>query len=262
MSAPLAVTAGQGGRRAGPSGPARIAAARWGLPFLEREHKVALTPHLGVYADAFLVLGGDGWSLRDAQGVLRYSPGMAMLRIKRLEAGHPLDDQLLRQGEVRPGDVVFDGSLGLGADALVCAKAVGPSGRVIAVERSLALCALVAEGLRLPSPFRDLAPIDCLHGDSGTVLQGMADASVDVVLFDPMFEVPLKASPAFEVLRRYASFAPLTAEMLQSAKRVARRCVLVKRGRASSAPAGLSLVPDDRRRFGRASWLKLGGAPQ
>lgn len=224
----LAVTASQNGRRGGPVALARAAAERWRLPFLERPRKSGLCGAIGVFAEAFLVCGGDGWALRDESSTLRFTPGMAMLRVKRMAAGFASEDQLLRQAELRPGDTVLDGTLGLGADALVCAAAVGPSGRVMAVERSTALCALVAESLRLRPPLADLAPIECTLGDAGDVLRGMLPRSVDVVVLDPMFARPLKASPAFELLRRYASAVPLAPSTVDEALRVARRCVLVK----------------------------------
>lgn len=258
MVFPLAVTVSQRGRSA-PTTRARAAAARWGLPYLERPRKTGLEPQLGVFATTFLVLGGDGWTLRDAHGALRFSPGMAMLRIKRIDAGHPLDDQVIKLGELRPGDVVLDGTLGLGADALVCAKAVGPSGRVIGVEQSLPLFALVSEGVGGPLPFTGMAPIACVHGLAGEVLAGMGDASVDVVLFDPMFELPKKASPAFEILRRYASFEPLTPATLGQARRVARRWVLVKSGRFTRLLAELGLQPEPGSRSADVRWARVRG---
>src|SRR5437879_3516961 len=60
---------------------ARACAAAWELPFFAREKSTGLPD------GTFLVLGGDGWTLRDPTGALRFSEGLARLRIKRLEAG-------------------------------------------------------------------------------------------------------------------------------------------------------------------------------
>ena len=53
---------------------ARESAERWGLPFVERARRAALEPLLGAKAHALLVLGTDGWTLRDPEGALRFAP--------------------------------------------------------------------------------------------------------------------------------------------------------------------------------------------
>ena len=122
---------------------AQAKATQWGVPYFERPDRVCLTQCIGTVADALLVLSGKGWTLHDAEGSLSFSPGMAAVRVKRPQE----EDVLVRLCELKPGDSVLDGTLGLAADALVCARAVGPSGRVIGVEASLPLFALASEGL-------------------------------------------------------------------------------------------------------------------
>jgi 16S rRNA (guanine1516-N2)-methyltransferase len=65
------------------------------------------------------------------------------------------------------------------------------------------------------------------HADSRTLLAELPDKSFDVVLFDPMFTQPKKASGAFDILRRCADHAPLTQQTIERARRVARRAVLI-----------------------------------
>src|SRR5205814_10498223 len=120
---------------------ARACAAAWELPFFAREKSTGLPD------GTFLVLGGDGWTLRDPTGALRFSEGLARLRIKRLEAGED-DDVLMKLCELKPGDHVLDCTFGLGADAQVCAHVVGARGRVVGIEKSLPLWALASEGLK------------------------------------------------------------------------------------------------------------------
>ena len=92
---------------------ARAAAEAWGLPYLERARNAAAPTG----AEALLVLGGDGWTLWTPEGALRFTPGMAQLRIKRfaqgfdedmlirlgglmmLEAGEPIDAKYLEEGK-------------------------------------------------------------------------------------------------------------------------------------------------------------------
>jgi hypothetical protein len=156
------------------------------------------------------------------------------------------DDQLVRLGEIGPGDIVLDATLGLAADALVCARAVGASGRVIGVEASLPLFLLVKEGLARMRPFPKSCAVEPRLGRAEALLAELPDGSVDCELFDPMFDRPRRASQAFDVLRRFALHEPLTEETLLEARRVARRWVVVKVGRYAE-PSGSSGLPQTRR---------------
>jgi 16S rRNA (guanine1516-N2)-methyltransferase len=236
---------------------ARERAAAWGLPWLERPRNSSLEPLLA-HATALLIFGGDGLTLRDAFGTLRFSPGMAQLRIKRLDAGFE-EDMLLRLGELRGGDRLLDCTFGLGADALVSARAVGVAGRVVAIEKSLPLYALAAQELEAPWA-EGFAKIDVRHGDSAEQLAQLPAKSFDVVLFDPMFGRPNKSSNAFAMLRRYADDAPLTAEMLADARRVARRWVVIKGSRYSKDFKKLGLVAEPRSLSRGVLWARLPGA--
>ncbi len=256
MTPPLAITLSQQQKPAWEA-DARAAAERWGVPFFARPHKRGLEPFVGTVAQAFLVRGGDGWSLWDREGALRFTPGMAMLRIKRLMTGEGGADTLLGLAEARAGDVIVDGTLGLGADALVCAYAAGPTGRVLGCEASLALAALVGEGLRLSPPFEGLAPIEVRHDTSAHFLAGLPTASADVVLLDPMFDRPKRSSPAFEVLRRHAQMGQLTAPTLAEARRVARRWVVVKAGRYTQIFRELGITPTHLSRYNDVVWARL-----
>lgn len=258
--APLAVTT-SGSRDEALIAHARAAAARWGLPFVERPRKAPLSALLGHRASALLAFGADGLTLWDAQGSLRFSPGMAMLRVKRLDAGRD-EDLMLRFGEIAPGDAILDCTLGLGADALVAARAVGPSGRVVGVERSLALFALAEEGLGAYPYGPRSARVEVVHADSGALLKAQPAGSFDVVLCDPMFNRPRRSSPAFEMLRRYADPAPLTPEMLDEARRVARRWVLVKAAKYWNDLGRLGLTALPVSRFADVVWARLAANPR
>lgn len=248
MKTPLAVTvtAKQPGRYVA---RAREKAAEWGVPYFEREKKSSIDPLLEK-ADALLLLGGDGWTLTDSQGELQCTPGMAAVRIKRLQRDpSAADDGLLRFAELAAGDSVFDGTLGLGTDALVCAYRVGPSGRVIGCEASLPIFALVSEGLR--------GKIEVRRGRTLELLKTFESSSIDVITLDPMFDLPRSASPAFEILRRHAVHERLDQETLDEARRVAKRWVVVKAGRYGHELQRLGLVAEQEiRRSSPILWAR------
>lgn len=256
MTVPLAVTvtAKQTGRYLV---RAREQALAWGLPFLERPPRTPLEQTLGTQAEALLVLTGEGWKLHDAQGSLYFSPGMATVRIKRLGTPAQEEDVLVRLCELKAGDSVLDCTLGLGADALVCARVVGPSGRVIGVEASLPLFALASEGLKTP-PFEDSAVVEVRHGRALEVLRTLEAHSLDCVIFDPMFDLPKGSTPSFDMLRRYALHEPLDEATLAEARRVARRWVVVKGGRYGKELTRLGLTALRLTRFKPLVWARVG----
>ena len=237
---------------------ARDAAARHHLPFVEREAQrlPELVRQVGV--EALLVLGGRTVTLHLDGADHCYAPGMGALRARRLVVGELVTrDPFLAAAGLLPGDQVLDCTLGLGADSLVAAEAVGGAGCVVALESSPALAAWVAEGLRrvaLPAARR----IEVRCAEHGPALAELPDRSFDVVLFDPMFRHARAQARTFDAVRRLADHRPLEPAALERARRVARRFVVVKDG----APGwdlrrlGLAPLPGSRwakRLYGRAA---------
>src|SRR5262249_29972862 len=89
---------------------ARQAAKKWGLPFIERKRKAPLGALFGPEAHALLVFGAEGLALWDREGALRFTPGMARLRVKRLDAGIQ-EDLLVRIAGFQAGETVLDCTL-------------------------------------------------------------------------------------------------------------------------------------------------------
>ena len=230
---------------------ARATAGRFGLRYVTRA-QLPLDPMLEA-GGAALVFEERTIRLLDAIGSLRFHPGLAHLRLQRLESGE--GDTLVRLAALRPGDSVLDCTLGQAQDARVAARAVGPTGRVTGVEHSLALAALQDAGFRRPTS-RDArsAEIHVIHAEALDVLRARPDRSEDVILFDPMFSRPKKSQPGFEVLRRHAAEEPLSRELLEEAARVARRRVLVKAGRYGGDLHRLGLEPVGRTRSSELEW--------
>jgi len=237
---------------------ARLAALELGVPYVARHHKLPLKTLLAETADAFIVFEAGAVSLVDAQGTLRFSPGLGHLRVRQLDAG-VREDMLLRVGGLREGERVLDCTLGLGADAQVAARLVGPTGAVTALEKSPALYLLVRHGLTtLPRQPRS-CELQVVHADATGYLRAQPTGAFDVVLFDPMFERKRKSSVAFETLRRHADYAPLTRETVAEAQRVARRVVVLKGSRYSSDLKKLGIHPEPARPNATVLWARLPG---
>jgi len=227
---------------------ARAAAERHRLPYAPRGKRPAAEVAREAGADALLVLSPRFAALVVAGAERRWSPGMGSLRAKRLRGrAAGIDDPTARDpfldaAGLREGDLVLDCTVGLGADALVAAEAVGPRGRVVGIEASPALAAWVAEGLRR-LPDEAARRIEIRSGGHAEVLADLPDRSFDVVLFDPMFRHARSEPPGFDLVRRLADPRPLSPDALARARRVARRWVLVKDGAPGWDLARLGLVP-------------------
>jgi SAM-dependent methyltransferase len=237
---------------------ARLAALELGVPYVARHHKLPLKTLLAETADAFIVFEAGAVSLVDAQGTLRFSPGLGHLRVRQLDAGVQ-EDMLLRVGGLREGERVLDCTLGLGADAQVAARLVGPTGAVTALEKSPALYLLVRHGLTTLPRHPRSCELQVVHADAAGYLRAQPAGAFDVVLFDPMFERKRKSSVAFETLRRHADYAPLTRETVAEAQRVARRVVVLKGSRYSSDFKKLGIHPEPARPNATVLWARLPG---
>jgi hypothetical protein len=229
------------------------------VPFVEREWKGALQPILE-RARSVIVFGTGRLELWDASGHVAFAEGLAALRIGRWARGDR-NDALVRAADLRAGDTVLDCTLGLGQDAMVAARAVGPSGRVLGVEKSVALHALVSSGLQARRPDPEACRVETLRGDCAQVLASLPPGAFDAVLFDPMFGRSQGAQPAFQMLRRHAEAAPLSPEVLRLGRRAARRVVVVKAARYSDQLRRLGLTPEPGPRFAQVSWARASPLP-
>ncbi|HYO70930.1 MAG TPA: class I SAM-dependent methyltransferase [Archangium sp.] len=240
---------------------AREAARIWNLPFIPRRPKQPIGPLLKSVADAFLVFEREGVTLWDGEGSFSFNPGMAHLRRLRILSGQVGgEDALVRVAELRAGDQVLDCTLGLGQDALVAALVVGPKGRVVGLEKSFALYAVISEGLAAYDYGPQSCHVEPVHADSHAFLRSQPAGSFDVVFFDPMFEKPKKSQPAFEMLRRFAEHAPLSPETLEEARRVARRWVVVKGSKYSDDLKKLGLEAEPGSRYTSMIWGRIPAA--
>jgi len=166
-----------------------------------------------------------------------FHPGMAKTRLHNCRRGH--EDAMLRAMGLQPGDGVLDCTLGRATDALVAAWKAGPEGRIVGIEKSRLLAELTIHGLaHYVDPSRELTAllrhIEAHCGDYSVVLPTLPDDAFEVVYFDPIFDQPLEASQAMAPLRELADASPLAPAAVAEARRVARRCVVIKQRRGSA----------------------------
>jgi 16S rRNA (guanine1516-N2)-methyltransferase len=224
-------------------------AGRHGLPFFARANRPLTRIVAAAGVDALLVLS-QARSVLVADGAERpWSAGMGMLRVKRVldrRGGDREDaihrDPFLEAAGLRPGDLVLDCTAGLGADALVAAAAIGPLGRVVALESSPALAAWTGEGIRRLD-LELAARVEVRCADHAAWLAAAPARSFDVVVFDPMFRHARAEPGGFDLVRRLADARPLDPAALVLARRVARRWVIVKDGAPGWDLARLGLAP-------------------
>lgn len=210
-------------------------AAQLSAPLVERRQDSLHKLRQKHREEAVLVVTAEGAKLEiPGRQPFFFHPNTAAFRIKRLERGDT--DTMLAACQIQPGDRVLDATLGLGADAIVFAHAVGPLGRVLGVESEKLIALLVADGLRHwqtdSAPLRNaMRRVEVRCGDHVEVLRAQPDDSFDIVYFDPMFEITVAASKGIAGIREYANAAALRDEAVSEALRVAKRRVVLKEGR-------------------------------
>ncbi|KJR45198.1 Protein-L-isoD(D-D) O-methyltransferase [Desulfosporosinus sp. I2] len=180
---------------------------------------------------------------------LSFHPSMAVIRLINLLRGEA--DRFLEATQITSGDSLLDATLGLGTDALIGAWAVGGTGKVLALEQSPVLAAIVHDGL---SHFTDLVSnyknndkqlawaslaqasqrIEIRCGDHLEYLKQIPSRSFDVVYFDPMFRKTRKQSNSIRPLHQWSDCRPLDLKAIFEACRIARKRVVLKERKYSS----------------------------
>lgn len=179
---------------------------------------------------------------RDAHAApFYYHPNAALLRYKQWKkTGH---DPFLSVVGLSEGETMIDATLGMGADAVLAQVAVGASGSVTGLEANPYIAFIVKQGFASWSEGDDqfttsLQNIHVVQTENLTYLKACPPESVDVVYFDPMFEVRMH-SPGLAGLKQFASYQSLTEEVVKEAKRVAKHKIVLKNPTSSSLFARL-----------------------
>lgn len=208
-------------------------AKRLNIPYVRRNKKTLKYLHEHRDPEIFVVNSNRGlcFNKKDADEIF-YHPNMAFHRIKQIERGQK--DSLVSACNLVEGMTFLDCTLGLASDTLVASYAVGPSGQVIATEKSFPLSVLVREGLgyyvQTDQPdLKDIVEkLKIINCDNLEYLKSLPDDAVDVVYFDFMFTKSLETSQGIKVIKPVVSYDLLTPKHVSEARRVARKKVVVK----------------------------------
>lgn len=173
---------------------------------------------------AVLVLSHDGLVLEQLNGErFFFHPDTAQLRIKSNR------DPLLELVGRSP-KTICDCTMGLATDSIVMASA---GHQVTAIESSPLIAFIVGQGLKKTDTGYDLLTaamrsITVVVKENITFLRQQPSNSFDILYFDPMFSELIPESHNLAGLSALANPSPLTKEVLEEAKRVAKEKILLK----------------------------------
>ena len=209
---------------------AKAWAQELGVEFLSRQAEGSLQDMLTTYdLDCLLVATQRGPQIYTTEGLLKFHPGMAVLRLENLRKGQK--DNFATACELQPGDKFLDCTLGFASDSAIAAYLVGKEGTVVGLEGSQPLWFVVEAGLKIyqcenPLLTEALRRITAINSKAEEYLVALPPDSFDVVYFDPMFQRPIQASSNMVPLRPIAYHKTLDRAMLEAALRVAKKVVV------------------------------------
>ncbi|MDQ0253626.1 hypothetical protein J2S74_000998 [Evansella vedderi] len=160
-----------------------------------------------------------------------FHPNAAMFRAKRWMKTK--EDPLVQACNLKEGDSFLDATMGLASDAIIASLATGPNGEVIGIEESEMIAFIVKSGLsnyesNVSEIDEALRRIRVYSHSNLEWLRKAETDSMDVVYFDPMFEEEVSGSNGFDPMRPFTVKSSFTEEVLEEAKRVAKKRVVLK----------------------------------
>jgi 16S rRNA (guanine1516-N2)-methyltransferase len=210
---------------------AKAAAAELGCTFRARTRESLKDIRSATGCSYLIVITGEEVRFVSPSETFWFHPNMARTRIEVMLGGGM--DRLGEFIGLKPGDRVLDATCGLGADAITAAHITGETGRVLALEQSEVLAAIVRHGAaiyrhRTEAVVEAMRRVEVVTGHAGDYLAGEKEGAWDIVYFDPMFEQTFGASQGLDLVRTLAWPEPTTPELIIEAQRVAARCVVMK----------------------------------
>jgi len=211
---------------------ARSVAGELCVPYVTRNKESIFTLQQREEADVIAV-GKNRLELHpyDGEEPIFFHPNSSMFRAKRVLRGEY--DPFLEATKLEEGMSFLDCTLGLASDSIIASLVTGESGRVMGIEGNRYVAYLVKEGLRSWSTGvseldEAMQRIFVHHQTFEAYLRCCEDNSVDVVYFDPMFSETIEESDGIRGLKQVALYTTLSEEVMEEAKRVAKKRVVLK----------------------------------
>lgn len=205
---------------------------KWNIPYIER-NKLTVKQLQDRWKDDLIVVGKERLELYFF-GELEpffFHPNSAMFRIKRLMKQET--DPFIEACGLELGSSFLDCTFGMGSDSIVASFVTGDRGKTIGIEWNRYIALIVKEGLKtwntnIPEINAAMNKIEVIHGDHLHMLKQFPTNSFDCVYFDPMFDEHITESNGIHVLSKVAMKTPFTTELIEEAKRVAKKRVVLK----------------------------------
>ncbi|QOR68953.1 class I SAM-dependent methyltransferase [Cytobacillus suaedae] len=185
------------------------------------------------YNHDVLVVGKNRLELHtlNKQEPFFFHPNSAMFRIKRLMNRE--DDPLIKAAGLKEGMSFLDCTLGLGSDSIVASFIVGNQGKAVGIEGNELLSYLVKTGLHtwdsgIENFNQAMQRVNVINKDHLDYLKSCSSKSFDIVYFDPMFEEAIDESNGISALKNIAVYKNITNEVIEEARRVAIKKVILK----------------------------------
>ncbi len=165
---------------------------------------------------------------------LFFHPGTGLIRTKVMERNE--EDLLIKALGISPEDKVLDCTGGLANDSVVISYYL-EKGTLITLEKSMELFLIVKYGLlsysrgskKLKESFKRINLINIDYNKYFDELELLNLKEVyDSIYFDPMFAKPVEESSGISKIREYASYDPLSKEIIEKALKYSKKRVVVK----------------------------------
>ena len=187
-----------------------------------------------------VVLAGSGLTIHFPENQQHtFHLSMAQLRILRLQRGegdHLVNaiQTILNANEISDKEKFsfLDCTIGLGSDSIVVSYAFSQA-QIKGLEGSFPIWLATSYGLahyshNVKSVTDALRRIEVSYDTFENYLPNLPDGSIDIIYFDPMFEVPVEDSPQFKPLRGHTMESHIDDKIMEEAMRAASCGVIIK----------------------------------
>lgn len=219
---------------------AKALASSMHMTYIKRG-KTSIPALFGKYQCEYIaVLAGSGLTIHFPENQQHtFHLSMAQLRILRIERGEGdhlvnavqtiLDRKGLHEGETF---TFIDSTIGLASDSIIVSYAF-PNAQIQGLEGSFPIWLATSYGLEHyihndQTVTNALRRITIKYATFEKYLPKLPDNSIDIIYFDPMFEVPVEESPQFKPLRGHTVESHIDDKIMAQAMRVATYGVIIK----------------------------------